>query len=307
LDLMKWTAARLPRLDGRVAIVTGGNSGIGMRTAAALAAQGARVTLASRDPRAADQVAQRIRRGDAAATVSVRALDLASMAAVRAFADGWTGPLDLLVNNAGVMAPPRLARTAEGFELQFGTNHLGHYVLTGLLLPALLESGQGRVVTVASIVHHRGTQDVVDGNAGPGYDPQDAYAQSKLANLLFALELQRQASARGLALTSVAAHPGLAATGLFNDREGMGANPFLRFIGPRVLRLVAQSPTAGARSTLYAATEAAPGSYTGPRRLGETRGAIGPARLSAVAQDEKLGEQLWLVSEELTGFRYPWP
>jgi NAD(P)-dependent dehydrogenase (short-subunit alcohol dehydrogenase family) len=304
---MKWTAARLPRLDGSAAVITGGNSGIGMRTAAALAAHGARVTLGCRNIRAAEQVADRIRRRDPAADVAVRALDLASMDAVRLFAAGWSGPLHLLVNNAGVMAPPRLARTAEGFELQFGTNHLGHYVLTGLLLPALLDSGQGRVVTVASIVHHRGTADVLDGNAGPGYDPQEAYAQSKLANLLFALELQRQATSRGLPLTSVAAHPGLAATGLFNDREGMGANPFLRFVGPRLLRLVAQSPTAGARSTLYAASEAAPGSYTGPRRLGETRGAIGPARVSSVAQDAKLAEQLWLVSEELTGFRYPWP
>jgi NAD(P)-dependent dehydrogenase (short-subunit alcohol dehydrogenase family) len=229
------------------------------------------------------------------------------MDAVRAFAEQWSGPLHLLVNNAGVMAPPRLSRTAEGFELQFGTNHLGHYVLTGLLLPALLASEGGRVVTVSSIVHHRGTEDVLDGSAGPGYDPQQAYAQSKLANLLFALELQRQATGRGLALTSVAAHPGLAATGLFSDRQGMGANPFLRLVGPRLLRLVTQSPTAGARSSLYAATEAAPGSYTGPVRLGETRGRIGRARLSAVAQDEKLGEQLWLVSEELTGFRYPWP
>ncbi len=304
---MKWTAARLPPLDGRAAVVTGGNSGIGMRTAAALAAHGARVVLACRDTASGEQAAARLRRGAPAADVTVRALDLASMDAVRSFAGGWNGPLDLLVNNAGVMAPPRRSRTAEGFELQFGTNHLGHYVLTGLLLPALLESGRGRVVTVSSIVHHRGTPDVLDGNAGPGYDPQQAYAQSKLANLLFALELQRQAGAHALPLTSVAAHPGLAATGLFSDRQGMGANPLLHLVGPRLLRLVAQSPAAGARATLYAATEAEPGSYTGPGRLGETRGRIGPARLSAAAQDESLGAQLWSVSEELTGFRYPWP
>jgi NAD(P)-dependent dehydrogenase (short-subunit alcohol dehydrogenase family) len=304
---MKWTAARLPLLDGRAAVVTGGNSGIGMRTAAALAGHGARVVLACRDVPAGERAAAQVRRGVPNADVTVRALDLASMDAVRSFAGGWSGPLHLLVNNAGVMAPPRRARTAEGFELQFGTNHLGHYVLTGLLLPALLESGRGRVVTVSSIVHHRGTSDVLDGNAGPGYDPQQAYAQSKLANLLFARELQRLSEARGLPLTSVAAHPGLAATGLFSDRQGMGANPFLHLVGPRLLRLVAQSPTAGARATLFAATDATPGSYTGPTRLGETRGRIGAARLSAVAQDEKLGERLWSVSEELTGFRYPWP
>jgi NAD(P)-dependent dehydrogenase (short-subunit alcohol dehydrogenase family) len=171
----------------------------------------------------------------------------------------------------------------------------------------LLEAGRGRVVTVSSIVHHSGTEDVLDANSGPGYDPQLAYAQSKLANLLFALELQRQAHGRDLPLTSVASHPGLAATGLFSDRQGMGANPLLHLIRPALLRLVVQSPAAGARSTLYAATEAEPGSYTGPTRFGETRGRIGPARLSSAAQDEKLAERLWLVSEELTGFRYPWP
>lgn len=305
--LMRWTAARLPRLGGRTAVVTGGNSGIGMRTAAALAERGARVTLACRDLPAAERAADRIRSRLPGADVEVRHLDLASMAAVRAFAEQWDGPLDLLVNNAGVMAPPRFMRTVDGFELQFATNHLGHFVLTGLLLPALLESGRSRVVTVSSIVHHRGTEAVLDANAGPGYDPQQAYAESKLANLLYAIELQRQASARGLSLVSVAAHPGLAATGLFSDRQGMGANLVLRLVGPQVLRLVTQSPAAGARSTLYAATEAEPGSYTGPGRFGETRGAIGPARLSPVAQDEKLAERLWLVSEELTGFRYPWP
>lgn len=304
---MRWTAARMPPLDGCAAIVTGGNSGIGMCAAGALAAHGARVTLACRDTAAAERAAALIRRRSPGADVTVRELDLASMVAVRSFAEQWSGPLHLLVNNAGVMAPPRFTRTAEGFELQFATNHLGHYVLTGLLLPALIDSGAGRAVTVASIVHHRGTENVLDGNAGPGYDPQQAYAESKLANLLFALELQRQAAVRDLPVTSVAAHPGLAATGLFSDRQGMGANPALRMIGPRLLRLVTQSPTAGARSTLYAATEAAPGSYTGPTRLGETRGRIGPARLSSVAQDEKLGERLWVVSEELTGFRYPWP
>ena len=148
---------------------------------------------------------------------------------------------------------------------------------------------------------------MLDANAGPGYDPAQAYAESKLANLIFALELQRQASQRHLALTSVAAHPGITATGLFSDRQGVGASWWGRLAAPPLLRIVAQSPTKGARPTLFAATEARPGEYTGPTRLGDTRGRIGPARLASLAQDETLGKQLWLLSEELTGLHYDWP
>jgi NAD(P)-dependent dehydrogenase (short-subunit alcohol dehydrogenase family) len=299
---MGWTAQQLPRLDGRTAIVTGGNSGIGLQTARGLAGAGAQVVLACRDLARGEQAAVQI--GDGA---RAEQLDLASMQSIGEFADRWSGPLDVLVNNAGVMAPPRFGRTVDGYELQFGTNHLGHYVLTGLLLPALLAASAARVVTVSSIVHHKGTDAVLDGNAGPGYDPQQAYAESKLANLLFALELQRHASRRGLRLVSVAAHPGVSATGLFSDRQGMGGSRFARLLGPAVLRLAVQSAAAGARPTLFAATQAEPGSYTGPTRFGETRGAIGAARLSSTAQDERLAARLWRVSEELTGLRYEWP
>jgi NAD(P)-dependent dehydrogenase (short-subunit alcohol dehydrogenase family) len=242
-----------------------------------------------------------------AGTAEVIELDLASMASVRAAAESWAGPLDILINNAGVMAPPKPRTTDDGFELQFGTNHLGHFVLTGLLLPALIasESG-GRVVTVSSITHHGGSEGVLDANADTPYNPQKAYSNSKLANLLFALELQRELEAHDLPVSSTAAHPGVSATGLFADREGMGANPFLRLAGPLFIRLVTQPAAFGARSVLYAATEAAPGSYTGPQRFGETRGRIGPARQSLLAQDEKLARKLWHLSEELTGFRYNW-
>ena len=303
---MKWTATQLPDLSGTTAIVTGGNSGIGWHTCHELAAHGARVLVACRDVEKGKQAADRIRAKVPAAQLDVAELDLASMASVGAFAEGWTGPLDLLVNNAGVMAPPKPARTVDGYELQFGTNHLGHFVLTGLLLPSLLGAPAGRVVTVASIAHFGGTERVVEGNTGPDYNPQTTYSNSKLANLMFALELHRQLTARGLPVTSVAAHPGVSATGLVADPAGMGANPLLRVVAPVFLTMFTQSAAAGARATLYAATEGAPGSYTGPRRFGETRGPIGPARILPLAQDENLAHQLWTVSEDLTGLHYPW-
>lgn len=288
-------------------MITGGNSGIGLVTARELAAHGARVVLAVRDVERGKQALDRIRSSVRSADLDVAHLDLSSMGSVRAFGDQWTDPLDLLVNNAGVMSPPKRVTTEDGFELQFGTNHLGHFVLTGLLLPHLLARADPRVVTVASVAHFGGTAEVLDANSGPNYHPQRMYQNSKLGNLLFARELQRQAGQRGLALVSVAAHPGVSATGLVGDPQGMGSNRIVRAVAPLLLRVVLQSAAAGARPTLYAATEAQPGSYTGPGRFGETRGRIGPAKLSKPAQDEKLGRRLWQVSEELTGFHYPWP
>jgi NAD(P)-dependent dehydrogenase (short-subunit alcohol dehydrogenase family) len=297
-----WKSDRLPDLTGRTAIVTGGNSGLGFHTARGLAEHGASVVIACRNLEQGRAAAARMH-GD----VRVASIDLASMASVREFGESWDGSLELLINNAGVMAPPRPASTDDGFERQFGTNHLGHFVLTGLLLPALIKSGQGRVVTVASIAHHGGTDGVLEANRGSEpYNAQKTYSQSKLANLLFALELHRQLTAHGLPVTSVAAHPGVSATGLFGDREGMGANPFMRTVAPVFVKAFTQSAAAGARATLFAAIEAEPGSYTGPQLFGETRGPIGPARLSAAAGDEKLARRLWKVSEELTGFRYDW-
>jgi NAD(P)-dependent dehydrogenase (short-subunit alcohol dehydrogenase family) len=305
---VKWTAGQLPVLTGRTAVITGANSGIGWIAARELAAHGARVVLAVRDTERGKQAADRIRATVPAAELEVGHIDLASMTSVRAFGDAFTEPLDLLINNAGVMAPPKRVTTEDGFELQFGTNHLAHFVLTGLLLPSLLRTPRPRVVTVSSVAHHGGTADVVDANAvGPKYDPQRTYSQSKLANLLFALELQRESESRDLKLESVAAHPGVSATGLVPDPQGMGSSRFIRSAAPLFLKLVLQSATAGARAVLYAAAEGEPGSYTGPSRFGETRGPIGPARLSTFAQDEKLAHRLWQVSEDITGFHYPWP
>lgn len=304
---MGWSAVQLPDMSGRTAVVTGANSGIGWHTARELAAHGARVVLACRDVERAKLAADRIRAAAAGSDVAVAELDLASADSIREFGSVWSERLDLLINNAGVMAPPARASTRDGFELQFGTNHLGHFVLTGLLLPALLTAPAPRVVTVSSLAHNGGTEAVLDANAAQGYVPRRAYANSKLANVLFALELQRQSDALGLPLTSVAAHPGLAATGLVSDREGMGAVLAMRYVASAAFKLIAQPAAAGARAILFAASAAAPGSFTGPTRFGGTRGPIGPAPMSALAQDEKLAHRLWTASEELTGFVYPWP
>jgi len=290
----------LPDLSGKVVVVTGGNSGIGFHTAKHLAAHGARVVLACRNVDSANEAAARLT-GD----VAVEQLDLASQASVSAFAQRWQGPLDVLVNNAGVMRPPRYRQTEDGHELMFGTNHLGHFALTGRLLPALLAAPAPRVVTVASIAHHGGDERVLAANPPEGYRPEPYYANSKLANVLFFRELHRRATAAGSPLVSVGAHPGVSATNLVTSSDGMGASPLYRVVGRYVLPLVFQSAAAGANPSLYAATLADPGSYTGPQRRGESRGPVGPARLSRYAADDDLATRLWALSEQMTGVTFP--
>jgi NAD(P)-dependent dehydrogenase (short-subunit alcohol dehydrogenase family) len=284
---------RVPELGGRVAIVTGASSGIGRATAAALATAGARVVLAVRNLDAGRAVAEALR-GD----VEVRQLDLAGLASVRAFADAWQGRIDLLINNAGVMAPP-LGRTADGFELQFGTNHLGHFALTNLLL----EHVSGRVVTVSSTVHRIGRIDFADLNSErKPYNAWRAYAQSKLANLLFTAELQRRLTAAGSTVLSGAAHPGYAATNL-QFHSGSRLTDRLNAIGNR---LFAQSAEDGALPTLYAALADVPGNaYAGPGGFLEQRGAPKLVGRSAAAKDAAAARRLWEVSEALTGTRFP--
>jgi NAD(P)-dependent dehydrogenase (short-subunit alcohol dehydrogenase family) len=302
---MSWTPAQLPSLSGTTAVVTGANSGIGWHTAARLAAAGAEVTLAVRNPEKGEKAAAEMRAAGPA-DVRVAELDLGSLASVERFAKEWAGPLDLLVNNAGLMAPPRRHQTADGFELQFGTNHLGHFALTGRLLPALLASPAARVVTVASLAHFQAKGNLLDANQAGRYNPNATYGNSKLANILFALELQRRAAQHGASLSSAAAHPGVCATNLVTSEQGLGSIPGIKQLAPPVLRLVFQSSAAGANPTLYAATAAEPGSYTGPQHLRETRGPVGPARLSRTARDEGLAAALWARSEELTGVGYDW-
>lgn len=292
---MSFTAAALPDLTGITAVVTGANSGIGFETARALADHGAEVVLACRNTDAARRAAVRM-----PGVTRVEELDLASQKSVQRFAERWHGPLDLLVNNAGVMTPPHYRETEDGFELQHGTNHLGHFALTARLLPALLDAPHPRVVTVASIAHHRGDESVLEGNPEASYRASKAYGNTKLANLLFARELHRRATECSSRLVSTAAHPGVSATGLVADPNGMGSRRIVRAVAPLVLPLVLQSSTAGANPTLYAASDAAPGSYSGPQSLREIRGKVGPARLSRHARDGDLGRRLWELSEEQT-------
>ncbi len=296
----------MPSLLGTTAVVTGGNSGIGYHTALELARHGATVTLAVRTPQKGEAAAVRIRESAAEARVQVARLDLSSLDSVREFAGAWRGPLGLLVNNAGLMSPPRHQQTQDGFELQFGTNHLGHFALTGRLLPALLAAPSPRVVTVSSIAHRNGGPALLDGNPAERYSPSTAYGNSKLANLLFAFELQRRASRAGAALTSTAAHPGVSATNLFASEQGLGSSRVVRLLAPLVLRVLVQSAKAGAEPTLYAATAAEPGSYTGPQGLRETRGRVGTARPSPAATDEALAATLWDLSEQLTSVSFDW-
>ena len=238
---MAWKPAEIGDLTGTTAIVTGANSGIGFVEAQTLAEHGAHVVLAVRNVAAGETAAARI-----TGSTAVEALDLASLDSVRDFADRVSGPVDLLVNNAGVMAPPARRTTVDGHELQFGTNHLGHFALTARLLPALLAAPAPRVTTVASVAHHQGDARVVEANDVADYDPRVAYGRSKLANLLFAVELQRRATAAGSRLTSTAAHPGVAVTNLVASTDGMGARWVVRTFAPPLMRLVLPRRRVGA-------------------------------------------------------------
>ena len=245
---MSWTPDQIGDLSGTTALVTGANSGIGLVEARELARHGADVVLAVRNTDAGEAAAARIRATGVTGTVRVERLDLASQESVHALAERFEGPLDLLVNNAGVMAPPRRRETTDGFELQFGTNHLGHFALTGLLMPHLLEAPAPRVTTVSSIAHHSGDGKVLEGNPAQGYNPNVTYGRSKLANLLFALELQRRATAAGSRLTSTAAHPGVSGTNLIASRDGLGSIPVIGTLSQWGVRLFFPSPDKGAEA-----------------------------------------------------------
>ena len=289
----------LPDLSDKRVVVTGANSGVGFHAAKAFAEHGAEVFLACRNLDAARAAAVKL-----PGVTQVEELDLASLKSVHAFADRFEGPLDVLVNNAGVMTPPSYRETDDGFELQFGTNHLGHFALTGLLLPHLLQADAPRVVPVASIAHHRGDESVLEGNPETSYSPSKDYGNTKLANLLFARELHRLASSAGSKLVVSSAHPGVSATNLVTSPDGMGANPVVRWVLPYVLPLVFQSSAAGANPTLWAATYGEPGGYVGPKRFRESRGRLGDAHLSRHARNDDLARRLWTISEQQTGVSY---
>jgi NAD(P)-dependent dehydrogenase (short-subunit alcohol dehydrogenase family) len=295
----KWTTDDIPDLTGKKAIVTGANSGLGLRTALELARHGATVVLACRSAERAGRALTTIREAVPGADVSAGSLDLADLASVRAFAKEHGASLDILINNAGVMALPH-GTTADGFEMQFGTNHLGHFALTGLLLPALLESPGARVVTVTSMMHWLGRMTIDDPR---GYRRWSAYCESKLANLIFAKELDRRAGER---LTSVAAHPGYAATNLQQAGPRMHGNKAREALYGLVNLTIAQSDAAGAQPSLLAATapDVRGGQCYGPRGLGQSRGAPRRVPTHPRAASAEAGRRLWKVSEERTGVRY---
>jgi NAD(P)-dependent dehydrogenase (short-subunit alcohol dehydrogenase family) len=300
-----WTASDIPTQAGRTAVVTG-TGGLGFHDALALARAGARVIIAGRNPQKGAAAIEAIRRSVVKADVSFEPVDLASLETIAAFAArrrARHGSLDLLINNPAVMTPPRRKVTVNGFELQFGTNYLGHFALTAHLLPLLRKGSQPRVVSLSSVAARSGALHFDDLQSERGYKPMVAYGQSKLACLMFAFELQRQSDANGWGLQSVAAHPGIARTDLLPNGAGPSSP---EAIIRRFLWFLFQPAAQGALPTLYAATspQAEGGHYYGPDRFGETRGHPAAARIPPQALARQDAARLWAESTRLTGARF---
>jgi NAD(P)-dependent dehydrogenase (short-subunit alcohol dehydrogenase family) len=295
--MAKWTANDIPDLSGKTAVVTGANSGLGYQTSAALAGHGAHVVLACRDEGRGNQAIEQLRAEAPDASVELALLDLADLASVRKFAEAYAGErdhLDILVNNAGVMALDQRRQTADGFEMQFGTNHLGHFALTGLLLPRLQARPGGRVVNVTSFGHKVGRMDFDDLQWERSYRKWLAYGRSKLANLLFTFEFDRRARAAGSSVVAAVAHPGYANTNLQSGTSFAWSN------------FMAQSAADGALPQLYAATapDVQSGEFFGPSGFMEQRGAPKRVKAAKKGYDTDSARRLWEVSEELTGVTY---
>jgi NAD(P)-dependent dehydrogenase (short-subunit alcohol dehydrogenase family) len=301
-----WTIANIPPQRGKLAVVTGATGGLGYQTAIRLAQAGAEVVLTGRNEAKGREAVSKIRNQFPDAKISFDVLDLANLASVTDFARRFAtahSSLDLLINNAGVMALPTRQTTADGFEMQFGTNYLGHYALTAQLLPLLRRAQQPRVVSLSSIAHRTGFIQFSDLQGERFYSPWKAYNQSKLAMLMFALELQRRSDAAGWNLISTASHPGWARTDLFANGPGFGLiSVASQFAAP----LFSQSAESGALPTLFAATspQAEGGGYYGPNGLYELRGPPAPARIMPQARDKAAAAKLWDVSQQLTGVSF---
>lgn len=308
--LRDWDANRMPDQHGRVAVVTGANAGLGLVTAAALARHGAHVVMAVRRTGAGEEAAAGIRRASPGAQLQVQALDLASLSSVRDFAAGLVAEfpaIDLLINNAGIVLLGPARRTADGFELHLGTNQLGHFALTGLLMGALGRAAQPRVVTLSSITHKTAHLDFDDLMFEREYDARQAYGRSKLATTTFGLELDRRLRAAESSILSVLAHPGISKTNL-TPRAFSGRGPVQRMVG-RLLLLPTQSAERGALPQLYAATAAGVtgGQFFGPSGRNEMRGHVADLQASVEARDARVGRQLWTASEALTDVTFPLP
>ena len=304
----KWTTAEIPSQAGKLALVTGANSGVGFHAARHLALAGAAVILAGRNSTKIEAARQKILTESPQAEVYSLALDLSNLKLVRAAAEQFlsgSGKLDLLINNAGVMAFTERRVSAEGFELQWATNHLGHFALTGLLLPALLAAPAARVVTVSSIAHKRGSIHFDDLNSEKSYSPMGAYQQTKLANLLFGFELERRLRKAGTRAVSIVVHPGVSATNIFNAGPGSGGGLRAKVI-QALLPVFGQSEEQGSLPTLYGAVSPAAqgGHYYGPDGFMEIKGAPVEVEAKPQAHDETAAAKLWTISEEATGVKY---
>lgn len=299
--MMRYSESSVPDLSGKTALITGANTGIGFETARVIAERGARVIVACRSAEKAADTISRIRLTAPSGELDSVELELTSLASIRSAAErvNQEPQLDILVNNAGVMIPPKTV-TEDGFELQFGVNHLGHYALTGLLLPVLRNTPGARVVTVSSLAHVDGRIDFDDPQAMRSYSAMRRYQMSKMANMLFMLELARRCEREGLDITSVACHPGIADTDLARTLPG-----WFSLLAP-FIRPFLNSSAEGALPSLLAATspDAKPGDYYGPAGSGERTGSAGPARIGRAANDEAVADRLWRLSAKLTDVSY---
>jgi NAD(P)-dependent dehydrogenase (short-subunit alcohol dehydrogenase family) len=302
----RWTAADMPSQAGRLAVVTGSTSGIGYEVALALAGAGARVVIAARNEKKGQDAIAAIRRGHRDADLTFRLVDTARLASVCAFAAEWDEhrPIDILVLNAGIASVPQREETEDGFERQLATNYLGHFALTGLLLPQINKVHGSRIVQVASIAHRRARLQFEDLQLKSNYNPGAAYDRSKLAILMFGLELDRRLRAAQSDIRSIPAHPGMAVTDIF--RRGERAGPLQQLLGKAVFGIVGQSAARGALPILFASTspDAEGGAYYGPDGFREIRGYPAVAKIEPHALDREAAKRLWSVSENLTGVTY---
>ncbi len=296
-----WTTSNIPPNSGDLAVITGSTEGIGFEDALALSSAGWNVIMMGRDAQKGATALAKIKQANPKAKVRFETIDLANLSSIKDFSSRMLAKeqaIHLLINNAGVMAPPKRLETADGFELQFGTNHIGHFALTAHLLPLLRNAANARVVTVSSVANRQGEINFEDLQSSSSYNPMKAYGQAKLANLMFALELQRQSDKHGWGIMSLASHPGVSRTNLLITGTGKwSATGMMRTFFPFLF----QPSSQGALPTLYAATspEAEGGVYYGPNKLGETRGFPSIAKIPAQAADANVAVKLWQVSKEL--------
>lgn len=305
--MTKWTASEIPSQRGRIAVITGGTEGLGFEDALELARAGAEVIVASRSAEKGITAVQELRHRVPGASVRFEPLDLASLSSVANFTACRRNDLpriDVLINNAGIMTPPDRRTTADGFELQFGLNFLGHFALTAGLMPLLRNGHNPRVVTLSSVANRNGAIHFDDLQSEKRYNPMSAYAQSKLADLLFAREFHRRSMAGNWGITSIAAHPGVSRTNLLLN--GPGPNSVMGLSRRLFGRILFQPSAQGALPTLFAATslDAEAGGYYGPNRIGETRGDVAPARVPDAATDDQVSARLWATAEQLTGITF---